>query len=91
MLCWCQRFFFSSYYLSLPAPDPQLSMGELKGHTDAIWDLAVHPTSGLLLSCASDGTCRLWNHQLTNPQIKLYQVEESKCKKEGVTITLFLP
>ena len=53
-------------------------MGELKGHTDAIWDLAIHPTSGVLLSCASDGTCRLWNHKATNPQLKLYQAEESQ-------------
>ena len=58
--------------------DPQLNMGELKGHTDAIWDLAIHPTSGLLLSCASDGTCRLWNHQATNPHLKLYQAEDSQ-------------
>lgn len=69
----------NSCLISLSPTDPQLNMGELKGHTDAIWDLAVHPTSGFLLSCASDGSCRLWNHQLTNPQIKLYQAEESKC------------
>lgn len=55
--------------------DPEIHRGVLQGHTDAIWDLAVHPKSGLLLSCAADGTCRLWNHTLTSPQLKLFQAE----------------
>ena len=55
--------------------DPEIHRGVLQGHTDAIWDLAVHAKTGLLLSCAADGTCRLWNHTLTSPQIKLFQAE----------------
>ncbi len=61
------------------AVDPSVHQGVLQGHSDAIWDLAIHPTTGLLLSCAADGTCRLWNHQLTSPQIKLFQAESGTC------------
>ena len=67
----------SPSFVVLPT-DPQLSVGELKGHTDAVWDFAIHPTSGLLLSCASDCTCCLWNHQVSNPQLKVYQAETSQ-------------
>ena len=55
--------------------DPDVHRGVLQGHSDAIWDLAVHSKLGLLLSCAADGTCRLWNHTQTSPQVKLFQAE----------------
>ena len=58
--------------------DPEVHRGVLQGHTDAIWGLAVH-SNGLLLSCGADGTCRLWNHQLTSPQVKLFRPEQGVC------------
>jgi striatin 1/3/4 len=55
--------------------DPEEHRGVLQGHTDAIWDLAVHPKTSLILSCAADGTVRLWNHTLTSPLVKLLDAE----------------
>lgn len=57
--------------------DPEEHRGVLQGHSDAIWDMAVHPKTGLILSCSADGTVRLWNHTLTSPQVKLFEAEES--------------
>ena len=61
--------------LSLSNSDPEEHRGVLQGHSDAVWDLAVHPKSGLLLSCGADGSVRLWNHTLTSPQVKLFETE----------------
>lgn len=30
-------------------------------HTDAVWDLAMHPSLPILLSASSDGTVRMWD------------------------------
>lgn len=50
--------------------DPCVSQGALAGHTDAVWDLAMHPSLSLLLSCSADGTCRLWStQQQTSPEV----------------------
>ncbi|VVT56652.1 uncharacterized protein SAPINGB_P005197 [Magnusiomyces paraingens] len=32
----------------------------LKGHTDVVLGLDIHPTENLLVSSSKDGTCRLW-------------------------------
>ena len=47
--------------------NPSVHKGVLVGHTDAVWDIAVHSRSPTLLSCSSDGTCRLWNPQQDDP------------------------
>ena len=36
-------------------------VAKLEGHTDAVWDLAVHPFQSLVLSASADATIRLWN------------------------------
>ena len=58
--------------------DPDIHQGVLQGHTDVVWDLAVHPTTGFVLSCGADGSCRLWNHHQTSPQIREFRTEQSK-------------
>ena len=56
--------------LSVLFPDPCVSQSALAGHTDAVWDLAMHPSLSLLLSCSADGTCRLWStQQQTSPEV----------------------
>ena len=63
-----------------PLPDPFVSQGALTGHTDAVWDLAMHPSMGLLLSCSADGTCRLWNkQQQTSPEVGCVPFVEGVC------------
>ena len=63
----------------LPSPDPDLHQGVLIGHTDAVWELVVHSSTGLVLSAAADGTCRLWDHHQTSPQVMEFRAEESEC------------
>jgi WD40 repeat protein len=33
----------------------------LKGHTDAIWDVALHPTLSLVLTASADESIKLWD------------------------------
>jgi len=61
-----------------PAVDPEIHQGVLTGHRDAVWDLAIHPTTGLLLSCGADGSCRLWNHTQSSPMVQEFVAEERK-------------
>lgn len=65
-------------WVFLPLSDPDLHQGVLTGHSDTVWGLAVHNTTGLLLSCGGDGTCRLWDHHQTSPQVQCFQTEESE-------------
>ena len=58
--------------------DPEIHQGVLTGHRDAVWDLSVHPTTGLLLSCAADGSCRLWNHTQSSPLVREFVSEQRK-------------
>jgi len=37
-----------------------VSLGIYKEHTDAVWDLAYHPSKPLLLSASADCTVKLW-------------------------------
>ena len=68
-------------------PDPFVSQGALTGHTDAVRELAMHPSMGLLLSCSADGTCRLWNRQQqSSPEVGCVPFVEGElcvCKAEG--------
>ncbi len=49
------------------ANNPVLIPSSLKGHTDAIDDLAFHPDGQILASSSRDGTIRLWNIQTGRP------------------------
>ena len=44
----------------------------LAGHTNAVWDLAVHHQQNYLLSCSADGTCRIWNPTAKTPLVNTY-------------------
>lgn len=57
--------------------DPDIHQGVLTAHRDAVWDLVVHPTTGRLLSCAADGTCRLWDHTQSTPMLQEFVAEQS--------------
>jgi len=35
----------------------------LKGHTDAIWDVAFHPKQSLVLTASADETVKLWDFE----------------------------
>ncbi|XP_076311641.1 connector of kinase to AP-1 isoform X3 [Tachypleus tridentatus] len=48
---------------------------ELKGHTDAVWDLAVHTATTQLLSCAADGSVKLWSPHSKSPLLNTYTPE----------------
>ncbi|TDL27222.1 WD40 repeat-like protein [Rickenella mellea] len=54
---------------ALPSPshttyapyDSTRARGELVGHTDAVWDLALLRDETMLVSCGSDGTVKVWD------------------------------
>ena len=56
------------------------------GHTDAVWDLALHPTTGYILSCSADGSCRLWNHRQTSAQVREFRTEKSEFCGRDISI-----
>ena len=69
---------------TLSLPESDIHHGILEGHTDAVWDLAVHSSSGSLLSCSADGTCRLWSRQLS--EVKCFQAETGVCVRGSVAV-----
>ncbi len=46
--------------------------GKYTGHTDAIWDMQVHPMGGKILSASSDGTLILWHIGSAEPLHRKY-------------------
>jgi len=44
-----------------PQYDPANARGELVGHTDAVWDIAVVREGALLVSCGADGATKVWD------------------------------
>lgn len=54
---------------ALPAPnhttyapyDETRSRGELVGHTDAVWDLALAKDESTLISCGAEGSVKVWD------------------------------
>jgi len=44
-----------------PPYDPANARGELVGHTDAVWDIAVVREGALLISCGADGATKVWD------------------------------
>ncbi|ORZ39050.1 WD40-repeat-containing domain protein [Catenaria anguillulae PL171] len=49
--------------------DKRVFLTHFDGHTDAIWDLKMHPLNPLLASCSADGTVRLWDTQHLRPPL----------------------
>ena len=47
-----------------------MNRGLLEGHTDCVWDLVVHSSSGYLASCSADGKCSLWDPLQTSPRLQ---------------------
>eukprot|EP01027_Heterolobosea_sp_BB2_P009108 GEZU01013469.1.p1 GENE.GEZU01013469.1~~GEZU01013469.1.p1 ORF type:complete len:745 (-),score=163.52 GEZU01013469.1:262-2496(-) len=54
------------------------SRGVFVGHTDAIWDLSVHPFESHVLSASSDGTVKLWDYNRASPLQLSYSIEDEK-------------
>ena len=78
--CVCNasnNVFTVSHGSSLPA-DSEVHRGILEGHTDSVWDLVVHPSTGLLASSSADGSCILWDPQLSSPQVRTFGPDEGK-------------
>lgn len=44
-----------------PPYEPANARGELVGHTDAVWDIAVVREGALLVSCGADGVTKVWD------------------------------
>lgn len=55
--------------------DPDIQRGILEGHTDAIWDLVLNQSNGLLASASADGRCILWD-PVNSSQVKCITSEE---------------
>lgn len=65
------------------------------GHSNAVWGLAYDGTKNNLVSCAADGTVRLWSPQNKSPLLNTYtadtgKVEHNKCGYEIITYCLFV-
>ncbi|XP_032221713.2 striatin [Nematostella vectensis] len=64
---------------------PNVTGALLEVHTDAVWGLAVQTNSLQLLSCSSDGTCRLWNPTLKSPLLNTFILDkESSCTPTSI-------
>ena len=44
-----------------PPYDPANAQGDLVGHTDAVWDIAIVREGALLVSCGADGVTKVWD------------------------------
>lgn len=56
--------------------DPGVHSGCLEGHTDAVWGLSIHSQCMQLLSCAADGTVKLWSPTQSKSLLKTYTSEQ---------------
>ena len=56
--------------------DADVNQGILEGHTDSVWNLVVHPSSGLLLSSSADGICRLWDPLQSSHKLRDFTAPE---------------
>ena len=51
----------SSSHTTYAPYDETRARGELIGHTDAVWDLALVRDEGTLISCGAEGTVKVWD------------------------------
>jgi striatin 1/3/4 len=51
----------SSSHTTYAQYDETRARGELIGHTDAVWDLALVRDEGTLISCGAEGTVKVWD------------------------------
>lgn len=51
--------------------DGSRAIGELIGHTDAVWDLALVRDDNTLISCGAEGTVKVWEVAATGGNLKL--------------------
>ena len=51
----------SSSHTTYAPYDESSSRGELIGHTDAVWDLALVRDESTLVSCGAEGTVKVWD------------------------------
>lgn len=64
----------------------------LKGHTDAIWDVALHPTLSLVLTASADESIKLWDFGASKGQELKLTVPYFEADKSVVPTSLcFLP
>lgn len=53
----------SDHHGTFSPVDPSLYITTFVGHTDAIWDFKLSPSSALLASASADGKVKLWDTQ----------------------------
>ena len=51
--------------------DGSRAIGELIGHTDAVWDLALVRDDNTLISCGAEGSVKVWEITTTSGNLKL--------------------
>lgn len=59
--------------------EPDILSNSLKGHSDAVWGLAVDNNRQLLLSCSADGAVKLWS-----PESKVSLLQTFISDQDGV-------
>jgi len=53
--------------------DGLVEEGELRGHEEAVWSIASHPTSLQAVSCGADGLACVWDISLPNPHVTTFK------------------
>ncbi|KAJ1774131.1 1,2-dihydroxy-3-keto-5-methylthiopentene dioxygenase [Coemansia sp. RSA 1843] len=61
--------------------------GELVGHTDAVWDLALNARASLLASVSADATCKLWSTTSNTTSSGRSSSSSSSSKDSASTLT----
>jgi striatin 1/3/4 len=51
--------------------DASMQLACFEGHTDAIWDVSLHPLRPLLATASADGTVKIWNTDELGSPLKL--------------------
>jgi striatin 1/3/4 len=51
--------------------DAGMRLARFEGHTDAIWDVALHPLRPVLATASADGTVKVWSTDDLSSPLKL--------------------
>ena len=51
---------------------------KLEGHTDAVWDIAAHPSANVCISASADGTVKIWKYTESKPLVSSLVHPQSK-------------